>query len=603
MITAAALAPYLPSKAKPLPHRVTCGRGYVIICWQYFVLHLSRYEGPLCGICKFGYYKMLSMCIRCPSTKWIIGQSVVCFLLLVALFVFLWWSGKRTARNSNRKVRDVFLGNMKIVVGFFQVTAGIMEAFQYVQWPAYLENITRIAELVQLNALQISPVSCIDHSMRMTVFQNMILMLGVNASIFVIAAFMYLLVYGFLCIRRVSSEDRQAMLSDTRVTLYRYSIVILFIIFPGTCSNISRSIPCHRICQSKNKTVCHTYLRGDYSVFCDEAYKEKKEIACYALSYLAFFPVLAFVYLFKHFKFRGPKVEDKPTRMQEDSEITAHTPDAQFIVRGNSPVNDKNRCSKLSENTKELSSPQNNVPNEVNDIDTVSMGIGQSLEKIKLEPVAENCGGILDDDTDQISQKSGRDEDIPEPELLQAMSFIYENFKSKIWFWEFLETIRKIILVSCLFLIGDTSRAFVALGAVISGLYAVLFARLRPMYDGFEHRLQMLSLTVTFANLATAVVMKIPTEPNTYASDPYLDNTVVDMLLVSINASVVLAITGMFWSKPCICCKQVAEKPRREHLKCMHVCMYACMCVCTYVCIYIYIYICVCIYACTYVCM
>ena len=27
---------------------------------------------------------------------------------------------------------------------------------------------------------------------------------------------------------------------------------------------------------------------------------------------------------------------------------------------------------------------------------------------------------------------------------------------------------------------------------------------------------------------------------------------------------------------PCICCKQVAEKPRGEHLKMMYVCMYVC---------------------------
>ena len=29
-------------------------------------------------------------------------------------------------------------------------------------------------------------------------------------------------------------------------------------------------------------------------------------------------------------------------------------------------------------------------------------------------------------------------------------------------------------------------------------------------------------------------------------------------------------------TKPCICSKQVAEKPRGEHLKMMYVCMYVC---------------------------
>ena len=30
-------------------------------------------------------------------------------------------------------------------------------------------------------------------------------------------------------------------------------------------------------------------------------------------------------------------------------------------------------------------------------------------------------------------------------------------------------------------------------------------------------------------------------------------------------------------TEPCICCKQVAEKPRGEHLKMMYVCMYVLM--------------------------
>ena len=38
-------------------------------------------------------------------------------------------------------------------------------------------------------------------------------------------------------------------------------------------------------------------------------------------------------------------------------------------------------------------------------------------------------------------------------------------------------------------------------------------------------------------------------------------------------------------NEPCICCKQVAEKPCGEHLKMKYVCVYVCMYVCVYECV------------------
>ena len=47
---------------------------------------------------------------------------------------------------------------MKIVIGFVQVTAGIMDAFAFIEWPAFLADIGKFAEIFQLNVLQIAPL-------------------------------------------------------------------------------------------------------------------------------------------------------------------------------------------------------------------------------------------------------------------------------------------------------------------------------------------------------------------------------------------------------------------------------------------------------------
>ena len=79
---------------------------------------MHRYKGPLCSVCCVGFYKLMLSCRSCPSTTWIIGQSLLCSLALGTAFAFLWWSGKRKAKNSNRNLRYVILSNMKIVIGF-----------------------------------------------------------------------------------------------------------------------------------------------------------------------------------------------------------------------------------------------------------------------------------------------------------------------------------------------------------------------------------------------------------------------------------------------------------------------------------------------------
>ena len=65
------------------------------------------------------------------------------------------------------------------------------------------------------------------------------------------------------------------------------------------------------------------------------------------------------------------------------------------------------------------------------------------------------------------------------------------------------------------------------------------------MNDGFESRLQMLSLTVTFVNLATGVIMKIPSELSHDTNGSYLENVMVDVPLVTINLSLIVALTGV----------------------------------------------------------
>ena len=508
-------------------------------------------------------------CRSCPSTTWIIGQSLLCSLALGIVFAFLWWSGKRKAKNSNRNLRDVFLSNMKIVIGFVQVTAGIMDAFAFVEWPAYFADIGKLAEIFQLNVLQIAPLQCINNNLGINVFQSMILMLAMNASVVIVAVAVYLLVCGYMRVRGLGLEQ-QAALSKARIALYRSTVVLLFIIFPGTCSSITRAIPCHTICRFENDDHCPSYLKADYSIECDRSYSRKKIVAYISLGYIFLFPTLAFVYLFQRFKKRSLNTENKPLQMKEEAQNTPNTTIKKADVSAQTPLNDA--CKKgvhgASKSTQDQDDTAVNVQMEsltsceihsgehssspsgfsntaLTNLATPNPDEEERQTVVKQSSTREVIRGGFDKDDVQISPEVVKVDPFAEPELLQAVSFLYENFKSNAWYWELIEAIRKVLLVSCLGLIGSEGRAYVGLASIVSGLFAILFAKKQPMNEGFENRLQMLSLTVIFVNLATGVIMKIPSESSHDANESYLDNIVVDVLLVTINLSLIVAVTGV----------------------------------------------------------
>ena len=108
----------------------------------------------------------------------------------------------------------------------------------------------------------------------------------------------------------------------------------------------------------------------------------------------------------------------------------------------------------------------------------------------------------------------------PQPkrfEIVEGMRFIYENYNERCWYWEIVETIRKLILTSCLSLIGAEGRTYIGMVAMASGFYAVAHAQARPIPDKFEHLLQLSSLVATFFNLSVDVLLRIPSEMVNYS--------------------------------------------------------------------------------------
>ncbi|XP_074614455.1 uncharacterized protein LOC141874186 [Acropora palmata] len=440
------------------PRKKSCEGGLESKC-------AKGYTGPLCEVCEGNYYKRVLACQLCPSGIWVIVQLSLLGVAVLVLIIILIWSGRRRKSNDNtgkRPMVDILLARLKIVIGFYQVTSGIIEGFAYIKWPSSLAVIGDYTEVIQLNILSFVPLHCLFPSWKQNAVSKMYLMLGSNASMILFAVVSFWIRKLFL-LRNVNKEQfskRRIKLSTTKEFLYRSVFLFLFITYPSTCSAILRILPlaCHKVCTERS---CTQYLKVDYSITCEgDEYNFVKLFAFAASSYIVVLPGLVFLALWRR-------------RRQHLSRLR------------------KLRDVKQKE--------------ETNPVDPEFGKHGGTEDTCDDTDTEDTC-----DDDEGNEDNAREDEPNSESELLSGMSFLYENYNEDAWYWELVEVIRKLLLTCGIILIGRESRTYVGLASICSGLFVVAFAFRKPIRDDFEDKLQLTSLLVIFLNFGIGVILKIP---------------------------------------------------------------------------------------------
>ena len=445
---------------KPLqcPRKESCTGGIDSKCD-------SGYEGPLCEVCSDGYYKQLQTCKQCPTKIWMVGQlSVLVAIITIVIAIVVWTSKKKSKKIKERSSVDIIFGRLKIVIGFYQVTFGLLEAFSYIQWPDSLALIGKYSEILQLNVLHIAPIHCLFPGLKVNAFTNLFATLALNAAAIIFA----LAIYGIrkLCLMRSTLDDKQKAMkaSQTKELVYRNLFFLLYVTYLSTCCKTARVLPlaCHTLCFYENKEDCPRFLKTDFSVSCDSRSKDYYRLvilAYVAVGYVLFLPTVSLVALLRQRK--------------------------QFVPSKNEYENED------SENHREKEST----------------------------------------------------------EILTGLRFLFENYNPRTWYWEFIDTMRKIVLTSGLILMGGESRVYVGLACIISSIYAVFFALQQPIADPFENTLMLTSLVVTFVNLGIGAVSRIPSENSPVAIDQYTDTMMFKIFVFGANALVIALLGGEYMLK------------------------------------------------------
>ena len=285
----------------PTPHRcqekASCEGGMDSTC-------KDGYKGPLCSVCTTGYYKQSLQCKKCPSKAWIAGQLLtISVIVLIIAGVSVWMSQRKNNRQEKRSLTDTFLSKIKIVIGFYQVTCGLLEAFSYIEWPDSMGIISKYSEILQLNVLQIAPVNCLLQGINADAFANLFSIMTINAAIIVLAG----IVYGVqkLIISsngKVEENEKSQKISQIKEVVYRNLFFFLYVTYLSTCSNTASILPlaCRVLCRDEKEQFCLEYLKADYSIQCHDALYKKMIIVGYvSTTYIIAVPTATFIALWQ----------------------------------------------------------------------------------------------------------------------------------------------------------------------------------------------------------------------------------------------------------------------------------------------------------------
>ncbi|XP_074620187.1 uncharacterized protein LOC141878992 isoform X3 [Acropora palmata] len=264
----------------------------------------ERYQGTLCASCKNGFYFRFNSCLKCPS----LANSIISSLLVVALFVLVFlmvlWGDSKKAEN-NRTVADVIMSCFKIVIGFYQVIAGIFSALTRVRWPVTLISMEKYLKLMEGNIFQFAPLSCIHSRLRMDPFSIFLVTLAVN-SLVISLIFIYLLLKRRHIKKRRNLTGREKLSAESCLKRSCYRNIFLFLMasYPVTSKIIIQILPlpgaCVQQCFTDERSNCISLLKADYSIRCfTTRHKVYWPIGATFALYPVAFPLLILVLLYK----------------------------------------------------------------------------------------------------------------------------------------------------------------------------------------------------------------------------------------------------------------------------------------------------------------
>ena len=460
----------------------------------------SGYTGVLCGVCSEGYLSHFNRCVKCPKIHLVVLKWIGLMVIFIILCFVVseksdndYLGRKRIQRfdaDATRTMMEIFTSSFKILIGFYQTLIGVMAAYRGINWPKNFIAIASIMKYVEFEILSIPSLRCINPRWSIDAVEEFWLSLTVFLGFPIICLMYFLTKSCHLHCKETYSLNIKRRRSLCARNCTRIAALFMFISYPIMSTRIMHILPasCSFICTAyRNSSCVHhiSYLRSDYSLTCPTLSTHKYTlIAAYCSLIIPFgLPFLLWIVLRQ----------------------SLHKYERSLQPKGN-----RQYVSTFGQDEMEDSSDQEAI---------------QQHNSLNFT--------ISDDPSSAIP-----------PVFKSSLKFTYENYKDKFWYWEVIEMARKLIMTAGAALFLYNTKVGLSILIVIGIAFAILHAIRKPIKDGFENCLQMLSLWIVPINLSAGAVIQSSVAGHEACNGNDSESWKVGIFLIVINSLLFTLIAG-----------------------------------------------------------
>jgi len=462
----------------PCPYLHACLGGNV----SGAALCAAGYSGPLCKVCDTGYFGIDNVCLPCSGdsliTPTVIGYMIIGIMMLIAgafAFVFyqkLFKSSSTSGQAENRQSLSELLtfqgspwqnmvswmklnrlqatAKLKIVVATYQIVTACSVVLA-VTMPKSFTSFADIASFLNLDFSYALPLACtqnttfIDHLEMVTLVP-----MGILAVI--ICAFWceYLYFRRIIQANRARRRgDKRRKFEEVRDKYASYFFYLSYIVLPSVTTTIFQMFPCTNMDpQNELGDGPQLFLTADMSISCTSEYYYYGVV--YACTMILVYPIgvslLYFVILYQY----REEIRSRDNITQDTRDTYVGEAPADTLDETPNPL----RSASDLERQSSTSSVCSNNSDHTSKSRTNSAGNEEAMSQYRAQ--------------------------FNVPINVRRVAFLWAAYQPKFWYWEVIETTRRLMLTAVLSICAPGTSSQGVLSLVLAVFYIRIYSTFQP---------------------------------------------------------------------------------------------------------------------------
>jgi uncharacterized membrane protein YidH (DUF202 family) len=413
------------------------------------------YEGPLCSVCTDGYYLNDAQCQSCTNSDSLAPASmlyvaIAAVVVVAAVMAVLFYKSSRMYSGDASSVWESLYNvvswlidelqslqsQIKILITTFQICTTVHISMK-VTFPVQFTRYLNAMSVVNLNVVALVPLTCAARANYTFIDKLVMVTLG-PIALSLLIALIGAVEYQRCAYRSRGDDNMTEALNKVTSRYLTMFLFLTYLVLPYVATTIFQTFLCTNVDPQNNDTdASDLYLTADMRISCDSDYYRRGVgyASVMAVLYVGGIPLMYALLLYRSRK--------------------------EIAGRFNAPSSTEGVTASW---------------------DTIAAA------KTNDEPADVILGAGDVEDKDNAEEPVNHLEKRTDPAALQArmISFLYEAYEPQFWYWEVVETTRRLVLTAVLSVCCAGSGGQAVLALLLALLYIKLVGYYRPYLEDMD---------------------------------------------------------------------------------------------------------------------